>query len=291
MGVLDDVKNQYPTLAFLLNDPEVGPLLRDAVDPNKGFSPQTFQAKLYQTKWFKGRSTSQRKIDILKNTDPGEYARLRNANLAQVRLMAKKLGLNLTAGQKLYMAEVNLRNGTDLGSEEALYNLMNFAQGQDPKKMGEGSVKGATFDVQEMAREQFYVPLSKTDAYKWGVELALGTKDEKALRAFLSDRAASLYPHLKDQLQGGASMEDLFSGHRAVLARELEMSEASIDFTKQYQKVLHQIDPTTGKPRPMTLHETQTLARQDPKWWKTSNGAEADAGMANFILKAFGKRA
>lgn len=292
MGVLDDIKEQYPTLAFLVNDPEVGKLLRDAVDPNKGFSPGRFQAKLYQTKWFKSRSTNQRQIDVLKNTDPGEYARQRNENLAQVRLLSSQLGLTLTPGQKLYMAEVNLRNGVSVGSEEFMYNLMNFARAQSPGKVGEGSVKGAAFDVNKMARQQFYVPMSQKDAYQWGVELALGTKDEKALRAYLSNRSASLYPHLREQLKNGASMEDLFSGHRALIAEELEISPESVDFTKgNFKKVLQQIDPKTKEPRMMTLHEAQTLARQDTRWWKTGNGREADSGMANFVLKAFGKRA
>lgn len=291
MGVLDDIRSQYPTLAFLINDPEVGPLLRDAVNPDKGFSPGTFQAKLYQTKWFKSRSTNQRQIDILRNTDPAEYRRRRDENLAQVRMMAKKLGLNLTAGEKLYMAEVNLRNGVDIGSEQFAYGLMNFAQTSGKKRMGEGSVKGAAFQVNEIARNQFYIPLSKDEQYKWGVELAIGTKDEQALRAYLSEKSASLYPHLKELLANGASMEDIFSGHRAVIAQELELAPETIDFTKQWKKVLHQVDPQTQKPRPMTLHEAQTLARQDDRWWHTSGGKEVDAGMANALLKMFGKRA
>lgn len=292
MGVLDDIREQYPTLAFLINDPEVGPLLRDAVDPNKGFSPGRFQAKLYQTQWFKKRSTAQRQWDVMQHTDPGEYRRRVSEGAAQVRMTAAKLGISLSPSELSFITKANLRNGTAVGSEEFTLNLLHYLRAQGPKRMGEGSIKGASDQVNSMARRQFYVPLSKKEQYDWGLALALGTKDESALRSFLNTKAASMYPHLKELLANGASMEDIFSGHRAVIAQEMEISPEQVDFTKaKWKKALYQVDPQTGQPRPMTLHETQTMARQQPEWWKTSGGKEADAGMANFMLKMFGKRA
>lgn len=290
MSVADDIKEQYPTLAWLINDPEVGPLLRDAVDPNKGFSSTTFQAKLYQTKWFKSRSTTRRSMEILQHTDPGEYARLIKSNRDQLSALSRRLGVNLSIQEQRYMADQNLKNGVEIGSNEFMWNMYAFAKGQKDTRFGAGSVKASGFQVKEMAREQFFLPMSEKDSQQWGLEMALGLKDETSLREYLSERAASLYPHLKEQLQGGASMEDLFSGHRAIIAEELELAPDSIDFGSQYKQVIHQIDPATGKPRPMTLHETQKLARTDKRWWETAKGREADAGMANTMLKMFGKR-
>lgn len=290
MGVLDDIREQYPSLAFLVNDPEVGPLLRDAVDPNKGFSPETFQAKLYQTNWFRSRSTSQRNIDTLSKTDPGEFKRLYSDFETQVRMMNSKLGLNLNAEEIRYITSANLRNGVDPNSEEFAISLRKYA-GKISDRIGSGTVTGAELQVRDIARTQFYVPMSDAEVRTWALDLAFGTRDEAALRAQLSAKSASLFPHLKELLANGASMEDIFSGHRAVIAQELELSPEQIDFTKDWTKVLHQVDPATGKPRPMTLHETQTLARQDNRWWATSKGRQQDAGMANFMLKTFGKRA
>jgi len=291
MSVLDDIREQYPTLAFLVNDAEVGKLLRDAVDPNKGFSPQTFQAKLYQTKWFKSRSTHTRQMDILKNTDPGEWRRLVKDTASKVRMLNSQMGLGLSQKEMNYMASGYTRYGIQPGSEEFMIGLRKFVGANTSKRIGSGSVTAAELAVRDMAKSGYYVPMSDKEARTWGLDLAFGTKDESALKAALAARAQSMYPHLKELLKGGASMEEIFSGHRATIAEELELSPEQIDFTKDWKKVLHQVDPATGKPRPMTLHETQTLARQDKRWWATGKGREADAGMANFLLKTFGKRA
>lgn len=292
MGVLEDIKEQYPTLAFLINDPEVGPLLKDAVDPNKGFSPQAFQAKLYQTKWFRTRSTNQRQIDILRQTDPGEYRRQYNEYVASLRAFAAQSGLKFTNPELAYIAGNALRNGVKPNTPEFQALMRNYAVSFKGDRLGQGSIRGAMLEVSKVARQQFYVPMTAKEQQEWATDLALGIKDESALKAYLSERSASRYPHLKNLLQGGASMEDIFGGHRALIAEELEISPETIDFTKgQWSKVLHQIDPATEKPRPMTLHEAQTLARQDNRWWATTNGRETDAGMTNFLLKTFGKRA
>lgn len=291
MSVLDDIREQYPTLAFLINDPEVGPLLREAVDPNKGFSPQTFQAKLYQTKWFKSRSTSQRQIDILRNTDPGEYKRQYGSYKTQIKSFAGQIGLKFSNAELSYIAGHALRNGVQPGSPEFNVLMRNFALNAKDNRIGAGSIAGAELTARDIAKGEFYVPLTKKEQRDWGVELALGLKDESAFRQYLSQRSASLYPHLADLLQNGASMEQIFSGHRAIIAEELELSPEQVDFQKDWKSVLHQVDPTSGSPRPMTLHETQTLARKDKRWWGTAKGKEADAGMANFMLKTFGKRA
>lgn len=290
MAVLDDIREQYPSLAFLINDPEVGPLLRNAVDPNKGFKPSTFQAKFYNTQWFKKRSATQRQMSILKHTDPGEFNRLLRTNAAQVRQMAARLGIKLSQAEIQYISEDNLNRGIAIGSDEFNYGLMNFATQQAKTKFGSGDIAGAAFDVKKMAAQQFYVPMTEADARKWGIQIALGTKDEAGLRAYLAQQAASLYTHVADQLKNGASMEDLFSGHRALIAQELELAPESINMAKDYAKVLQTLDPKTNKFRPMTLSETQTLARKDRRWWETSKGKEQDAGMANFLLNMFGKR-
>lgn len=292
MTVLDDIKEQYPSLAFLVNDPEVGKLLRDAVDPNKGFSPTTFQAKLYNTQWFRHRSASQREATILQNTDPFEYRQRLTAYRAQINQIANSLGITLSPAQTLYMAAYNYSKGIDVNSPEFMTGFRGFLRNQPSTKFSSsGSVDAAATVFRNIAKNQYYLPIDQKEAHRWGIELALGIKDENALKELMNQRAQSAYPHLKELLANGATMEEIFSGHRAMIAQELELSPDQIDFTKDWSKVLHQVDPQTKKPRPMTLHETQTLARQDSRWWATTNGRKQDAGMASFLLKTFGKRA
>ena len=292
MSVLSDIKEQYPSLAFLANDPEVGPLLRDAVDPNKGFSPTTFQAKLYQTKWFRTRSVAQREYSIMYHSDPAELKRRRAAVDADMRAIAHKAGITITGGEAKWLTTYLLANGLDAGSPEGINMLRSFMRNTKTNRFGaSGSVAAAATTFRNIAKNQYYLPIDQKEAHRWGIELALGVKDESAVKELMSQRAMSRFPHLKELLKNGATMEEIFSGHRALIAQELELNPTQIDFTKDWVKVLQQTDPQTKKPRPMTLHETQTLARQDKRWWRTTKGREQDAGMANFFLKTFGKRA
>lgn len=292
MGVLDDIKEQYPQLAWLVNDPEVGKLLRDAVDPNKGFSPQTFQAKLYKTKWFRTRSTSQREMSILKNTDPAEYRRWVMTAAAGVSDLSTRMGHNLSRNKAAYLATTFVDRGIEIGSPEFMQQMRGYMRAQSSGGFeAAGSVDAAATQFRQIARNQYYLPVDNAEAHRWGIELALGIKDENAVKELMNQRAQSRYPHLRELLASGNSMEEIFSGHRAMIAQELEISPATIDFTREWSKVLHQVDPQTGNPRPMTLHEAATLARQDQRWWSTSNGRAKDAGMTNLLLKTFGKRA
>lgn len=292
MSVLDEIRKQYPTLAFLVNNPEIGPLLRDAVDPNKGFSPQEFQARLYQTNWFKSRSTVKRSMETMAHVDPAEYRRIIQGNQAKIQNIATQMGLNLSPEVLKYMAVTHTNNGVEIGSDEFMINLRAFVKNQGHKSyMPGGTVAANITKNQEIARSQYYVPLGPVEARQWAIDMAMGLKDEASFAETMNMKAQSLYPHLRELLVQGQSMEDIFGGHRQLIAQELEMSPNQIDFTKDWKKVLYQIDPETKNPRPMTLHETQTLARQDSRWWGTSGGRKADAGMANFMLKMFGKRA
>jgi hypothetical protein len=231
-------------------------------------------------------------MEILSHTDPAEYARRLRGAESQVNAVASKLGVTLTAGERKYMAGVHLNAGVDINSPEFTNNFRGWLRAQPDKRFGAaGSVDQAATVFRNIAKNQYYLPINQDEARRWGIELALGVKDEGQIKELMSQRAASAYPHLKELLANGASMEEIFSGHRAMIAQELELAPNQIDFTKDWSKVLHQIDPQTHKPRPMTLHETQTLARQDKRWWSTTKGREQDAGMANFLLKTFGKRA
>jgi len=162
MSVTDDIKSQYPTLAWLMNDPEVGKLLRDAVDPNKGFSPETFQTKLYQTKWFKSRSTSQRSMEILSHTDPGEYRRRQMAYRNELQALTTKLGFTLSNAQLAWISNANLSNGIEVGSPESINALRGFLRNQPQDKFeGAGSVDAAATVFRNISKNTIFLLIRK----------------------------------------------------------------------------------------------------------------------------------
>jgi hypothetical protein len=287
MGVLEDIRENYPTLAFLVNDPEVGPLLRDAVDPGKGFSPQTFQAKLYQTKWFRSKSQTQREYDILSKTDPKTF----NQNISfyrnAVRNRGIQLGLKPSEDQITWLAHAAMQQG--LQTDDPIFTQ--WILGIKGIKRGMGAQLTATTTIKNMAQGEYYQPLGVKEANNWSNQVVMGNWTMDDVKAQLQARAIKRFPHLQASLKAGYTMNDIFGQHKATIAQELEVPENSVNlYSPQWSKIIDSYDPKTKQHRAMTLTETTTLARSDPRYWKTFGGQEKDATMANFMAKTFGKR-
>jgi hypothetical protein len=122
--------------------------------------------------------------------------------------------------------------------------------------------------------------------------MALGQRTEVELEEWMRGRAASKYAHLAARLNAGETMEDMFSGHKQVIAEELELDPNTIDLSQgRWSKVLQTYDKNLGKNRPYTLGEVTKLARQDDRFWKTSKGQEMQSSLGTFLLQTFGERA
>lgn len=290
MGVREDVLEQYPTLGFLLNDPEVGPLLKNAVDPNQGFSPQTFQAKLYQTRWWKNRSQSAREFDILANTDPGTYRQ----NLGQYRNelagVANRLGVNLSGKELSWIAASNLRQGLAADSRESLMGLVRLRRSAG-RHQAAGAIRTAAHSARNMARGDYYLTMGTASSQRWGEMIAMGERTQQDLDDYLRSQAARMYPHLGGSLSAGFTMRDLFSEHQAVIAEELEFDPDRVNLMDgKWRQVLRQSDGNGGF-RPMSLSETQRLARSDGRFWRTKKGRQEEARMTTFLTNTFGETA
>lgn len=293
MGVFEDVQKQYPTLAFLFRDPEVGKLLRNAVDPNMGFSPTEFQARLYQTKWFRRRSQSQREWEILQHVDPRELTRRINMAKRDLRLNFSKLGFRANAAEINYIASYAVKDGYDVTDPANALAFRSLIL-RNPKRIAEGAVNTARKQVQSRGRQVWFQGIGGGVDTKWGVDIALGLKTEADLDEYYRKRAISFFPHLRKELEAGETMASLFDGHRQVIAEELELDPESVQLMLnhgQWGKVLRYRDPSTKKDRALTLSETRTLARQDPRFWKTMKGQAEGSSLSNMLLQTFGRRA
>lgn len=290
MGVREDVLEQYPTLGFLLNDPEVGKLLRDAVDPNQGFSPQTFQAKLYQTRWWKNRSQSAREFDIIAHTDPGTYRQNLSQYRNQLAAVANRLGVNLTSKELGWISASNMRQGLNADSRETLMSLVRLRRSSG-RHQAAGAIRTSSHAARNRARGDYFLSMGSKSAQKWGEMIAMGERTEQDLDDYLRHQAASMYPHLNGSLQAGFTMRDLFSEHAAVIAEELEFDPERVNLMDgKWRQVLRTSDGKGGF-RPMSLSETQRLARSDDRFWSTNKGQQEEARMVTFLGNTFGETA
>lgn len=287
-SVEQQIREQYPSMAWLLKDPEIGQLLRDAVDPSKGFSPQAFEAKVKGTKWYTSRTQAQRDWEILWNTDKATARQRLQEYTDAIYRTAQRLGVNINPNQLKMVAAWGVQRGIDPSSPDILGHLSRLYGGQPAS----GAITTASNRMAAIAAGEFLMPVSKKQADIWGRWIATGVKTEEDMREQLRNMAISKFPYLAKQIQAGETPETIFAPHRQTIANELELSPGEINLADgKWSKVLGLYDRSMKQTRPMTIYEAQTLARQDERFWKTSKGGELQAGLTNTLLKTFGKRA
>lgn len=290
MAVLDDIREQFPQLAWLINDPEVGNLLSQAVDPNTTFSAQRFQAELQNTNWWRSRSQPVREWEILSNIDPGTAQSQRTSFIQQLFFMAEQMGVGLTYDQARWITEEALQAGYDVNHPHVRQGLAKIVtHGMSPATFG--VIPTYTQQIKALAKSDYFIPIRDADAQWYASRIASGAQTLEDVQAELQKKSISAFPHLQEELGTGKTMGEIFSGHINVISNELELSPTEIDLTNgQWFKVISTFDTTNGATRPLSLSETRTLARQDNRFWNTSNGRAMDSQMANNLLRQFGAR-
>lgn len=287
-SVEQQIREQYPSMAWLLNDPEIGQLLRDAVDPSKGFSPQSFEAKVKGTNWYKKRTQSQRDWETLWHTDNATARQRLTQYTNAVQRQAQRMGVNITASQLRWIAASGIQQGWDPSGPEILSGLGKLYS----KQPSSGAITTAAQRATAIASGQYMVPISAKSAQVWGNWIAQGLKTEEDFAANMRNAAISKFPHLKAQIEAGETPEQIFSPHRQAIASTLELSPGEVNLLDgKWSKILNTYDKNLKRNRPMTIYETEVLARQDERYWRTKNGQDAQAETANKLLELFGKRA
>jgi hypothetical protein len=290
MALADDIRENYPQYAWAINHPELGPLLRQAVNPSQPFSATRFRAKLMATHWWRSRQASHREWDIKAHTDPGQAERERRNYRVDLSQLTQKLGLKLDQKQIRWFTELALQRGLSPDSPEMMATFANLF-GKGNLRGPAGQFHAAKQQVLNMARNEYFVPVTDRDQHNLGTRMVIGTLTEEAVREEMSRRAASRYRHLAKDLSSGKTMRELFDGHIATIAEELELDPDKVDLmSPQWSKVLDTFDPTNKQHRAATLSEVMTMARRDGRFWNTSNGKAMASSLSTKLLETFGKR-
>jgi len=289
MGALEMVQQNYPSLAWLVNDPEIGPLLLQAVDPNTGFDANTFQSKLQETNWFRSRSRQERENEILAHTDPATLQAEQYGYHAELRALANEFGASLNDAQVTWLTAVGLNGGYAANSAIMRDSIAALV---DPRQaaLGFGSAGEAKHAVESLARGQWFANVNGLNLGQWGTSIVAGRDSLESVNARYASEAWNMYPHLREQITGGQTLADIVNPYRQIIAEELEMgSVEQVDMNNpEWRQLLQWRDPASGEIRLPTASEVQTMARSRPQWWNTSNGREADASSTRGLLEVFG---
>lgn len=103
------------------------------------------------------------------------------------------------------------------------------------------------------------------------------------------DIAKAMYPHLKDSIDAGVTLEDLSANYKQIAARTLELDPSQVDMGLKFNEALNYTKG--GQARMLSLGEWETELRTNDKYryrfTKQANQDATDIGLS--IARAFGK--
>ncbi len=269
------IKDNYGYMVGFLNDPELGPILRQAAQ--EGLSKDMLYGRLSGTKWWKTYSDNQRKWQQIVNEDPATAAAQRASKKATLINQVGQLGLVMSAQDLDKIVEQSLAGG--LTPDEEMDLLLNFAKPSD-QGFTQGDLGATQIQIQQL-QDQYMLVRGK--GFKEVAEIAKrvlsGETTLDAVRANFANQAKSLFANneeMLDLLNKGVSPFDATSNMRNAMANLLEIDPSQVDMVnnQQYRQALDYVDPKSGKHRLMTISEAENLARSQPGWKNTTNARQ-----------------
>lgn len=270
--------------AFFKSQPELWKLLNGAVENQ--WTSDKFQAEVKNTKWWKTNSDTVRQAQALEKTDPATYAATMEAARVQARQLAVKAGA--------IMSEKNISNL----ARNMVYYGWNEQQVQNYVgqyiKFGENHVIGGVAGqaAREIKKEahSLGVAVSEQSVLNNAAYLVRGVTSMEKIQSSLRAQAAGLYPAFAEQINAGASMQDLAQPYVQTLAQELQLPETDINvFSPKIKAALNRMGPD-GKPSPMSLTDFTQFVRDEPGWRRTQAAGDKAMAIGHQVLADMGLR-
>lgn len=250
------------------------------------WSPEKFQAEIRDTDWWKKTSDSARKAELMKSTDPATYTASVNATTIKVQQLASEIGAAIPQSKLKGIVESVMRTGIDQ-DEDAMRNIL----GQYVTFTKDGTLNGEA-GMHEYTMKQY--------ASKMGVKMndqAIKNQAQLVVRKMATTQdyesqvrkqAISAFPGFQDQIEAGATMEDIASPYQQMMTKELELPGApdGVDDTL-IRSALNGLN-ADGKPTGMSLNDFQSSIRSDPRWARTNGARDKTLDIGVNVLRDLG---
>ena len=287
VDVDQEVRDNFPAFAWLLDDPEIGQLLRDSV--TEGWTVEKFQARLYGTNWWKNHSEPVRKWDTLRKVDAAEANRQLGARQAELWDLAFRMtGKKPNPNQIKMLAEYSLRFGlSDAQVRDQLVSVTKIG-------MGIGGEGLTVLNQLREIRDAYTLPVHGQAMYDWTRQILAGEDTVDGFKAWALERARGLFAGNKEMdeaLLAGKTVRQLAGSYIEMAAQELGVNPDSISLTDdRWMRALHHTDPENGKRRMMNLDEWRRELRTKGEYGydKTTNARSLAAQMRSAIDETFG---
>lgn len=283
-GLVDNIRKLYPTMAWMLDVPELADTVIKAGTEN--WDEGLLLGALQNTEWWKSRTQAARAQEQLYNTDPASWTQQKNSVKTQILQFAGSNGLTLSDAEAEYIAFEAFTKGWADGEWQA--QVVNYTMGQ----------KGQSADPIGMRLEQmagqYAVPISDGTLRQWEQNVLTGMANENTFMAYLREQAKSLYPGLANALDMGITVSQYVAPYAEVAAQELGINPASIRWSDpKWNTALHKIDPKTGVPVSMSLSEWTRELRTNAIYGfgETTRAKELASELGTGLAQLFGRAA
>lgn len=274
------VQERFPSWAWALDDPDIGPLLKRAAGA-ENWSVAVFKSNLKATPWWQARTAAQRGYDIGQDTQgDADKAKIQADAETIVSNEAGKLGVTLNAGQITDLAKQYLRNGWT--PQELTGSLIQ----NDPT--GPGDITASRSIINGIAAD-YMVKIDNGTVSDMANRVMGGSMTAQGVTEYVKNIAKQRFPgeQLGKQIDAGVTLKQYFQPHRQAIADALNLSADAVDLTDaRFRPVLSIRDGDTVAP--MTIGQVDRFARTLDEHWQTPDGRAQQATTGRNLLKLIG---
>lgn len=286
-NLVNKVREMYPALGALINQPGVQQVLLDAA--NNEWPPEKLQAQLENTTYWKTTTKQQRAWDIAVATDPATAQRQFFLGAKRVQDMRSKLGVSISEEDYTRIASDAVRNGWS--DEVTRTALLGAHASRGYQQVAGGDFGGTVTQLRSLAKD-YGVTLSDETLYKHATRLLDGSMDEVGAADYMRNQAKSRYARneqLVAALDTGLTVRQFADPFVQTAAKELAISPETIDLGQAKWSRFMEEGSVPGQ-QGMTLDQWRQTIRSDQQygWDKTQAARDEASQLTAQLARKFG---
>lgn len=272
---------------------EIDRIFDQALAPNSGWTQDTFNEAIKQTRWYQQTMPSIRNF-FLETNDPrnaANFAEKLQIETANIAAKLENLGIRT---QQVDPVTGKVYDNTQTIQGIAMSKLQNgWTDVQLTQHLGDnaqllftgGGTIGSSVSTIRNAALSYGITLDKNYLNTIQTSL-LDMTDGRDTQYYLNEmrnQAMDLYKPFAESIKSGRTLYEITNNYRTKMSDLLEVDPENLSWKDIMNKV---IDPTTGNAR--MLSDFTKQVKQDPLWQYTKNAKETYSNMAVDLMKQFG---
>jgi hypothetical protein len=282
---------RYGAYAQYLNDPEWGPIIKQAA--TEGRDEAWLEGQLSQTEKWKTTSDAARQFDFTNTTDPATAQAQVQTQLFSIRAYARANGIVLDDTTLNQLATASARLGWSADEMHAMVSAhFTYVSGQ-----AEGAAGADVASFKKIAAD-YGVPISDATLGGFVTAVVEGNATTDDFTTWIRDTAKTKYPSIAKQLDQGLTTAQIFSPTGQQIGKTLGINPDTIDVSdpKWSRFLAPPPNPQTGQPDPnaqgvMNAWQVDQTIKSDGQYgYRYSQDAHDQAAtLLDTLGKTFGK--